>query len=109
MIADLALSSNSIPSFTLASSSLLSEVFDEHSPDAIITHAGFLPQLLELLYDANEIPNHTIIVVGQPDTKLVRQIRILLWDDIERQGAQWEPVEVPTPGWYHSHLYIEPH
>ncbi|KAI0086291.1 acetyl-CoA synthetase-like protein [Irpex rosettiformis] len=100
LIADMALSSNSIPSLTLTSSSLLSQVFDEYSPTAIITHADFLPQLLELVYDANEASNHTIIVVGQPNAKLVRQlaqVRILQWDDIERQGAQLEPVEVPTP------------
>ncbi len=102
----MALSSHSIPSFTLTSSSLLSEVLDEHSPTAIIAHADFLPQLLELLYDANEETNHTIIVVGQPDAKLarqIRQVRVLQWDDIERQGAQSEPVEVPTPGWYQEH------
>ncbi|KAI0818899.1 hypothetical protein BC629DRAFT_1579348 [Irpex lacteus] len=100
LISDLALSSHSIPSFTLTSSSLLSEVLDEHSPTAIIAHADFLPQLLELLYDANEETNHTIIVVGQPDAKLarqIRQVRVLQWDDIERQGAQSEPIEVPTP------------
>ncbi|KAI0340515.1 acetyl-CoA synthetase-like protein [Trametopsis cervina] len=100
LIADLALSLHSIPSFTLTSSALLSQVLDDHPPSAIITHASFLPQLLELVYDANEDSHHTIIVVGDPDEKVLRssgQARLLRWDDIEGQGAGTEPVQTPAP------------
>ncbi|KAI0693739.1 acetyl-CoA synthetase-like protein [Cytidiella melzeri] len=100
LIADLALSSHSIPSLTLTSSSLLSQVLEEHPPSAIITHADFLPHLLELVYDANEGSNHVIIVVGEPDAKLIRkleQTQVLRWDDIESQGAQLDAVVVTTP------------
>lgn len=100
VIADLALSSHSIPSFTLTSSSLLSPVLDHHPPSAIITHAEFLPQLLELVYDTSEGSHHTIIVVGEPNHKVTQgvQARILKFEELERQGAVLEPVQPSTSG-----------
>jgi long-chain acyl-CoA synthetase len=60
-----------------------------------------LPQLLELVYDANEGAHHCIIVVGEPDAKLIRKLgqgRVLGWDDIELQGSQLQSVEMKSPG-----------
>lgn len=96
----MALSSHSIPSFTLTSISLLSPVLENHPPSAIITDAEFLPQLLELVYDTHEGAHHTIIVVGEPSHKATQglQARILKFEDLERQGAVLEAVQPSTPG-----------
>ncbi|CDO70739.1 hypothetical protein BN946_scf184798.g54 [Trametes cinnabarina] len=100
LLADLALASSSIPSFTLSSLSLLSTVLENHPPSAIITQADFLTQLLEHVYDINESNNHTIIVVGDIDSlKLPRlnNIKIVPWDDLEREGASVEKAALPVP------------
>ena len=75
---------------------------DSHPPSAIITHADFLPHLLELVYDVHESAHHTIIVVGEPDSKIVHdeQARILKFDDLERQGAKLEAVQPSVPGMF---------
>lgn len=101
LIADLALASHAIPSFTLTSMSLLSSVLENHPPSAIITEAAFLPHLLELIYDSHESSHHTVIVVGEPSTKYAQglnQIRILKFAELEVQGAQLEQVSPPSPG-----------
>ncbi|OCH95584.1 acetyl-CoA synthetase-like protein [Obba rivulosa] len=103
IIADLALASNSIPSFTLNSLSLLSPVLDTHPPSAIITHAQFLPFLLELIYDSRESSHHKIIVVGEPDGKDVKDLPLFRFDEIEREGvsidSDGDPADhVPDPG-----------
>ncbi|EKM55644.1 uncharacterized protein PHACADRAFT_161674 [Phanerochaete carnosa HHB-10118-sp] len=93
LLSDLALASQSIPSFTLTSISLLSPVLDSHPPSAIITEAEFLPHLLELIYDTNEGSHHTIIVIGEPDVKRAQglnQVRVLKFSELERQGALLE-------------------
>ncbi|KAJ8475403.1 hypothetical protein ONZ51_g6581 [Trametes cubensis] len=100
VIADLALASHSIPSFTLSSLSLLSPVLDSHPPSAIITQASLLPQLLEHIYDSNESNHHTIVVVGDIDSlnlPRLNNVKIMRWEDLERQGTSIEKVTLPTP------------
>ncbi|KAI9064259.1 acetyl-CoA synthetase-like protein [Trametes sanguinea] len=100
LLADLALASHSIPSFTLTSLGLLSFVLENHPPSAIVTQADFLPQLLEHVYDTNETNNHTIVVVGDIDSlKLPRlhNVRIVKWDDLEREGASVDKPVLPVP------------
>ena len=101
LITDLALASHSIPSFTLSSLELLSPVLENHPPSAIVLHADFLPQLLELIHDSNESIHHTVIVVGEVDVKKYLRgfgaLRLLKWDEVERQGAQ-EKIEPRVPG-----------
>ena len=99
LIADLALASNAIPSFTLTSMSLLSSVLENHPPSAIITEAEFLPHLLELIYDSHEGSHHTVVVVGKPTAKYaqgVNQIRVIEFTELERQGAQLDQVVSPS-------------
>ncbi|KAJ3781903.1 hypothetical protein GGU10DRAFT_93356 [Lentinula aff. detonsa] len=102
LIADLALSSHSIPSMTLAASNLLSPVLDTHPPSAIITHAEFLPTLLELIYDAGEEGrHHTIVVVGEPSSRVMAsvasKVKVLLWTDVEREGFKVPKIMSPLP------------
>ena len=101
LIADLALASCSVPSFTLSSLSLLSHVLDNHPPSMVITEATFLPQLLEHIYDSNESEHHTIVVVGDlASAKLPRvdNVKILKWDEVEATGASTDKPALPTPG-----------
>ncbi|KAJ3829994.1 hypothetical protein F5880DRAFT_1518298 [Lentinula raphanica] len=102
LIADLALSSHSIPSMTLATPNLLSPVLDTHPPSAIITHAEFLPTLLELIYDAGEEGrHHTIVVVGEPSSRVMAsvasKVKVLLWTDVEREGVKVPKIMSPLP------------
>ncbi|KAI0336359.1 acetyl-CoA synthetase-like protein [Cubamyces sp. BRFM 1775] len=100
VIADLALASHSIPSFTLSSLSLLSLVLESHPPSAIITQADFLRQLLEHIYDSHESNHHTIVVVGDIDSlKLPRlnNVKIVRWEDIEHHGASVDKPTLPVP------------
>jgi len=97
LIADLALSSHSIPSMTLTAPHLLSPILDTHPPSAIITQAEFLPTLLELIYDAGEEgKHHTIIVVGEPShsvmASVASKVKILVWADVEREGFKVEKI-----------------
>src|SRR5579863_10513507 len=71
LITELALASHSIPSFTLASPSLLSPVLESHAPSAIIVDGSILPQALELIYELNEDEHHYIVVVGETDEKML--------------------------------------
>lgn len=98
LISDLALASHSIPSFTLASKALLSPLLDSHPPSAIIAEAELLPHLLELVYDSKETSHHTIIVVGAFNAKLdTHTVRILKWEDVEREGAQAQEIPASPP------------
>jgi len=102
IISDLALASHSIPSFTLASSTLLSPILNSHPPSAIITHAEILPQILELIYDVGESGrHHTIIVVGEPTAQtmasVASKVKVLHWADVEREGVRVEKIISPLP------------
>ncbi|KAF7295099.1 Acetyl-CoA synthetase [Mycena indigotica] len=102
IIADLALASHSIPSFTLSASNLLSPVLESHPPSAIITHSFMLSQVLELIYDAGETNrNHTIIVVGEPSAQamatVASRVKVLKWADVEREGVRVEKIISPLP------------
>ncbi|KAF7338450.1 Acetyl-CoA synthetase [Mycena venus] len=102
IIADLALASHSIPSFTLSASNLLSSVLESHPPSAIITNASMLTQILELIYDAGEASrNHTIIVVGEPSAQamasVASKVNVLKWSDVEREGVRVEKIISPLP------------
>ncbi|OBZ75164.1 Long-chain-fatty-acid--CoA ligase 5 [Grifola frondosa] len=100
LISDLALASYSIPTFTLTSLSLLSPVLDSHPPSVIITHANFLSSLLEVIYDANESAHHIVIVVGKLTNANVHKmdkLRVLQWEDVEREGASTEQMTLPQP------------
>ncbi|KAJ8521003.1 hypothetical protein ONZ45_g2237 [Pleurotus djamor] len=101
LISDLALASYSIPSLTLSSLNLLSPVLDAHPLSAIITHAEFLPHILELLYDADEQQQHTIVVVGEPSSQALAgvssKVKILVWSDVEREGTRADKAFAPQP------------
>lgn len=101
LISDLALASYSIPSFVLSSLSLLSPVLDSHPPSVIITHATFLSNLLELIYDSNDSAYPIIVVVGDVDDKVIAttgQISIVKWEEVERRGTQGSRLPFSTPG-----------
>jgi long-chain acyl-CoA synthetase len=94
MLADLALAAHGIPSFTLSSLSLLSEVLELHPPSAIITHGTFLPQLLELIYDSAEGEHHKVIVLGDTTSaSRVENAMLFQWNEVERTGSQGPVVE----------------
>ncbi|KAF8644958.1 hypothetical protein AX16_008161 [Volvariella volvacea WC 439] len=101
VISDLALATHSIVSYTLHSSDLLSQVLESRHPSAIITHAHLLPQLLELIYDAETRIPHTIIVVGEPSSSamasVASQIKILKFSELEREGNRVEKILSPVP------------
>jgi long-chain acyl-CoA synthetase len=103
LISDLALASHGIPSFTLSSLSLLSSVLESHPPSAVITHASFLPHLLELIYDSAEHEHHTIIVVGQPAggiglEKMKDHVNVVSWNELESEGSKIDQVVSAAPG-----------
>lgn len=87
---------------------------DSHPPSAIITHARFLPHVLELIYDSNESEHHTVIVVGEFDPKIVGKagnaIRLLKWTDVESQGATGEAImsSAPSKSYTHSSTLTRP-
>lgn len=105
LITELALASHSIPSLTLASPSVLSPVLESHPPTAIIINGTFLPQLLELICELDELVHHFIIVVGEADEKVLskmsNQIKLALWTDIEAQGKASAPINSSAPGNHH--------
>jgi long-chain acyl-CoA synthetase len=93
------LAANGIPSFTLSSLSLLSEVLESHPPSAIITQGSFMPQLLELIYDSAAHEHHTVIVLGDATSAShLENVNILSWEDIERQGANLPALNSSRPG-----------
>ncbi|KAH8117503.1 hypothetical protein DFH11DRAFT_1700279 [Phellopilus nigrolimitatus] len=99
LVADLALASQSIPSFTISSMTLLSSVLDAQPPSAIVVHVHFLSHLLEQIAENSEYAHHTLILVGEGDLprfleKL--QVKILWLADLERKGAKGEAVQTPA-------------
>ncbi|KAI0060819.1 acetyl-CoA synthetase-like protein [Artomyces pyxidatus] len=100
LITDLALASHTIPSFTLSSPSLLSPVLEQHPPTAIVIDAGFLPSVLELIYESHEASHHVVIVVGEPKGKALeeasKQIKLVRWADIEAEGERGEQITTPA-------------
>ncbi|OCB84357.1 hypothetical protein A7U60_g9037 [Sanghuangporus baumii] len=98
LIADLALASQSIPSFTISSLTLLSSVFDAHPPSAIILHVNFLEHVLEQIAENAEFAHHTLILVGEgdlPDFVGKLKVRILWLTDLERKGTREDAVQEP--------------
>lgn len=103
MITDLALASQSIPSFTISSLTLLSAVLESHPPSAIVTHVDFLPHVLELIYDSHELDHHTVIVVGDMSAakdyaKLASHVNLIRFSDIEKEGANTQLGTPPQIG-----------
>ena len=99
LIADLAFAARSITTMTISSSELLAKVLDNHPPSAIITDANFLSHIIEQIYDLNQHNHTTVIVVGDPGsvgTKLAKEIDLLKFSDIEKQGAT-TPVDLSPP------------
>ncbi|KAF8803563.1 hypothetical protein BYT27DRAFT_7195406 [Phlegmacium glaucopus] len=102
IVADLALASHSITSLTLSSVTLLPTVLESHALSAIVTHAFFLPQLLELIYETDKrTTEHIIVVVGEPSAQamssVASNIKILRFADLEREGVKVEKVLSPLP------------
>ncbi|KAF8634354.1 hypothetical protein AX15_000965 [Amanita polypyramis BW_CC] len=102
ILADLALASLSIVSYTVSSSTAVSSIFDKYRTSAIVTNAEFVPHLLDLIYKSDaRTNNYTIIVVGEVDyriaTGIVSNLRILRFNDVERDGYRMDKVLVPAP------------
>ena len=103
IVTDLALASHSITSLTLSSATLLSPVLESYAPSAIITHAFFLPQLLELIYETEEkrTTEYIVVVVGEPTpqamSSVASNIKILSFANLEREGVKVEKVLSPLP------------
>jgi long-chain acyl-CoA synthetase len=76
---------------------------ESYAPSAIITHAFFLPQLLELVYDTEEkrTTEHIIVVVGEPTpqamSSVASNVKILSFANLEREGVKVEKVLSPLP------------
>ncbi len=90
-----------MPTFTVASSGVISPVLESHPPSVIITNAELLQHILELIYDAHESEHHTIVVTGDINgLKLPKldHVKILMWDDIEADGAAATKAALPVPG-----------
>lgn len=95
---DLALSTISVPSFTISSLSLLSSILESHPPGAIVLHVHFLNQVLELIAENREYEHHKLIVVGEDELPdVVRKgnvpVKIVWLADLERKGRQAGPLE----------------
>ena len=82
---------------TITSPELLAEVLDKHPPSAIVTDVDFLSHIIEQIYDLN---HHTaVIVVGDPGSvgaKLAKEMDLLKFSDIEKEGAT-TPVDLSPP------------
>lgn len=77
-------------------------MLESHPPTAIIIDAGFLPHVLELIYDSHEQKHHVVIVVGALDNntfkKAAQHIKLVRWSDIEAEGASGAKEVSPAPG-----------
>jgi long-chain acyl-CoA synthetase len=82
---------------------LLSPILESYAPSAIITHAFFLPQLLELIYETEEkrTTEYVVVVVGEPTpqamSSVASNIKILSFANLEREGVKVEKVLSPLP------------
>lgn len=99
LIADLALASQSVPTITLSSSTLLNAVIEAHPPNAIIVQATFLTNLLELLTEASH--DCVVIVVGDRTGEVRRYasrvpVRLVTWEDIEASNAKGPEPSSPS-------------
>lgn len=78
-------------------------MLDSHPPSGIIIDAAFLPHVLELIYDSNELAHHVVVVLGEPDAKTAqmasKHIKLVRWDDVEAEGKQGQLLASPPPGW----------
>ena len=84
---------------TISSPELLAEVLDNHPPSAIITDVDFLSHIIEQIYDLNQHCHTTVIVVGDPGSvgaKLAKEMDLLRFSDIEREGAS-TPIDLSPP------------
>ncbi|KAI5123321.1 hypothetical protein M0805_009342 [Coniferiporia weirii] len=100
LVADLALASQSIPSLTISSFTLLSSVLDMHPPSAIILHLHSLSHVLEQIAENSEYAHHTLILVGEGDLpKIVEKLPLkILWlADLERAGVKGETLQSLKP------------
>jgi hypothetical protein len=101
LIADLAFAAKSITTMTISSPELLAEVLDNHPPSAIVTDADFLFHIIEQIYDLNQHSHTTVIVVGDPGSvgaKLAKEMNLLKFSDIEKEGAGTAVVLSPPTG-----------
>ena len=91
LIADLALAHFSVPTVTLTSSVLLTQILEAHPPNAIIVDASFLERVLELL--AESLNDVVVVVVNDKKGELKRlkgktSTRLVPWEDLESfEGA----------------------
>lgn len=86
---------------TISSPQLLAEVLDKHPPSAIITDTDFLPHIIEQIYDLNQHHDTTVIVVGDPGSvgaKLTKEMDLLKFGDIEKEGATTPADLSPSTG-----------
>ncbi|THH08197.1 hypothetical protein EW145_g2865 [Phellinidium pouzarii] len=96
VIADFALASQAIPSFTISSLTLLSSFLDTHPPTAIILHVHSLSHVLEQIAENSEYVHHTLILVGEGDLPHFVEklpLKILWLADLERKGAKGEAIQ----------------
>lgn len=99
LIADLAFAARSITTMTISSPELLAEVLDNHPPSVIVTDVDFLSHIVEQIYDLNQHNHTTVIVVGDPGSigaKLVKEMDLVKFSDIEKQGAS-APADLSPP------------
>lgn len=97
----------SITTMTISSPELLAEVLDKHPPSAIIADADFLSHIVEQIYDLNQHSRTTVIVVGDPGNigaKLAKEMNLLKFSDIEKEGEGTQMDLSPPTG--EPHIYI---
>ncbi|PFH46356.1 hypothetical protein AMATHDRAFT_70077 [Amanita thiersii Skay4041] len=98
LIADLALSSRSIVSYTLSSILILSSVLEQHPVSTIITHATLLPRLLEFILGKPRPELLSVIVVGDTTPQAsVGKFKFLLYNEVEREGLREQNIVRLTP------------
>lgn len=107
LISDLALSTLSIPSFTVANLSLVVPVLSTHPPSAVFVPISHLEHVLEQIVDMKESKLISVVVVPeegvQKDVEKLKSksgVKIYMWEDVEDAGGLGEkvaPVEV-QPG-----------
>lgn len=98
LLTDVALSTLGVPSFTIASLDLLSDVLDGHAPSVIVTSQQSLYMVLEQIEEGSDSTTHTIIVVGGlPSRPPKCRTRLIDFADVEAHGWTAEKVQLPTP------------